>query len=185
MKTRSAALCGLLCTALLWVGCSGQRLTEAERPAQEPTMVIEPPDVTIETDVEPLAPEGIETRAVEVVRYRDTTSAPTIDLEALMVDRATEEVTARFRVGDQTIEETSRLPAVGERWWLTVEDLGDTLVTNKEVEGTPRADTVEVVRPEQPEQEDGFWTRVGRTLRLLLAFAGGLVFGVVFGRIFL
>jgi len=184
MKTRSAALCGLLCIALLWVGCSGQRLTEAERPAQEPTIVIEPPDVTIETDVEPLAPEGIETRAVEVVRYRDTTSAPTIDLEALMVDRVTEEVTARFRVGDQTIEETSRLPAVGERWWLTVEDLGDTLVTNKEVEGTPRADTVEVVRPD-PETTKTWWEKLTGQLRLLIiagiSFSVGFVIGRTFG----
>jgi hypothetical protein len=95
-------------------------------PAQEPSVVYETPDTTHVQELPPADVGGEATEPAEITVYDDTSSRPTADVEAVIVDRSnvdTQTVTVRTRSGS-TIEHVFRLPQVGERLMLFSDSTG-------------------------------------------------------------
>jgi hypothetical protein len=175
--TRRAAWAGLvvLCLALLALGCSTTRTVTV--PAQETTINAEVPDTSREAMLPPPEPIGQVTRPENVVVYRDTATYD-VDLSWLEVDRTSEDetVTVRTQRDSQTVERRFELPAFGEALRLRADSQG----LQGSVQGEPQERQREATAVEVP-----WWERAKQQFRLIVAFAGGVVFGIFGARLFL
>lgn len=175
--TRRAAWAGLvvLCLALLALGCSTTRTVTV--PAQETTINAELPDTSREAMLPPSEPIGQVTRPENVIVYQDTATYD-VDLSFLEVDRSDGEqtVTVRTQGGGEATEKTYALPAYGEGLRLQADSQG----LQGTVFGVPAERQVEATAVEVP-----WWEKAKTQVRLAIAFAGGIVFGVFGARLFL
>jgi hypothetical protein len=175
--TRRAAWAGLvvLCLALLVLGCSTTRTVTV--PAQETTINAELPDTSQKAMLPPPEPIGQVTRPENVVVYRDTATYD-VDLSFLEVDRSEGEqtVTVRTQEGGEATEKTYPLPAYGEGLRLQADSQG----LQGTVFGVPVERQVEATDVEVP-----WWEKAKTQLRLVIAFAGGIVFGIFGAKLFL
>jgi len=175
--TRRAAWAGLvvLCLALLALGCSTTRTVTV--PAQETTINAELPDTSRQAMLPPPEPIGQVTRPENVVVYQDTATYD-VDLSFLEVDRSDGEqtVTVRTQEGGEATEKTYALPAYGEGLRLQADSQG----LQGTVFGAPTERQVEATAVEVP-----WWEQAKTQVRLAIAFAGGIVFGVFGARLFL
>jgi hypothetical protein len=168
----------LILAACLCFGCSHGRLVEAERPAQ-PSTVTAVSDTVELKQLPPVPPPGTPTRPTTVRIYEDTLPTPTLEVQRVSVNRNAdpEHVEVQYTVGDSTKVEQAQLPAYGEIWdWMPESDS----TSRQQVREEPTSETVEVLRPDKSES---WWERVRRSIGLVLAFAGGVVFGFFGGRI--
>ncbi len=175
--TRRAAWAGLvvLCLALLMLGCSTTRTVTV--PAQETTINAEVPDTSREAMLPPPEPIGQVTRPENVVVYKDTATYD-VDLSWLEVDRSEGEqtVTVLTLEDGEATEKTYALPAYGEGLRLQADSQG----LRGTVFGSPVERQVEATAVEVP-----WWQKAQQQFRLLVAFAGGVVFGIFGARLFL
>ena len=168
----------LILAAGLCFGCSHGRLVEAERPAQPSTVNVVSDTVELK-QLPPVPPPGKPTRPTRVRIYEDTLPAPTLEVQRVSVNRNDdpEHIEVQYTVGDSTKVERAQLPAYGEIWdWMPESDS----TSGQQVRKEPRPKNVEVV---QPEKDESWWERLRRSVKLVLAFAGGVVFGFFGGRI--
>jgi len=188
--TRRAAWAGLvvLCLALLAMGCSTTRTVTV--PAQETSVQLEAPDTT-KAQLPPPAPAGEVTKPDEVILYGDT-SRPSFDVSLIEVDRTDpddQEVRIRVQQSSTTVEKRLAMPPPGEG--LRVRKApsgGDSAATNRPrdhpleetVFGAPTERQVEATAVEVP-----WWEQAERQFRLIVAFAGGVVFGIFGAKLFL
>jgi hypothetical protein len=159
-------------------GCSG--LSTAVVPAEEPSVTHTAPDTIELQELPPVELDGEASMPLDVTVYSDTSSRPTTDVEAVTVDRSDPDdqtITVRSRRDSSTIEHTFALPAVGERTVLYSDSSGalQGTVFGAPVEHRTTVRTSSIERP--------WWRDVGRQIRLVIAFAGGLVFGVIVAKL--
>lgn len=175
--TRRAAWAGLvvLCLALLVLGCSTTRTVTV--PAQQTTINAELPDTSQKAMLPPPEPIGQVTRPENVIVYRDTATYD-VDLSFLEVDRSDGEqtVTVRTQEGGEAMEKTYALPAYGEGLRLQADSQG----LQGTVFGAPTERQVEATDVEVP-----WWEKAQQQIRLMVAFAGGVVFGIFGAKLFL
>jgi hypothetical protein len=163
---------------LVLSGCSG--LSTAVVPAEEPSVTHTAPDTSHVEELPPVELDGEASMPLDVTVYADTSSRPTADVEAVTVDRSDpgdQTVTVRSRRDSTTTETTFRLPVIGERTVLYSDSSG---ALSGSVFGAPveHRTTVRTSSIERP-----WWQDVGRQIRLVIAFAGGLVFGVIVAKL--
>lgn len=189
--TRRAAWAGLvvLCLALLALGCSTTRTVTV--PAQETSVQLEAPDTTEQAQLPPPAPAGEVTQADEVILYGDT-SRPSFDVSLIEVDRTDpddQKVRIRVQQGSTTVEKRLAMPPPGEGLRVRAAPSGgDSAATNRPrdhpleetVFGAPVERQVEATAVEVP-----WWQKAQQQFRLIVAFAGGIVFGIFGGKLFL
>jgi hypothetical protein len=165
----------LTCLALLLLGCRGTRTVTV--PAQETTINAELPDTSREAMLPPPEPIGQVTRPENVVVYKDTATYD-VDLSWLEVDRSEGEqtVTVLTLEDGEATEKTYALPAYGEGLRLQADSQG----LRGTVFGSPVERQVEATAVEVP-----WWEQAKTQLRIAIAFAGGIVFGVFGAKLFL
>jgi hypothetical protein len=165
----------VLCLALLVLGCSTTRTVTV--PAAEPTVTVEVPDTSREAMLPPPEPIGQVTRPENVIVYRDTATYD-VDLSWLKVDRTSEDetVTVRTQRDSQAVERRFDLPAFGEALQLRADSQG----LQGSVQGKPKERQVEATAVEVP-----WWKQAERQFQLIVAFAGGVVFGIFGAKLFL
>jgi len=165
----------LTCLALLLLGCRGTRTVTV--PAQETTINAEVPDTSQKAMLPPPEPPAPITRPETVIVYDDTATYD-VDLSFLEVDRSDGEqtVTVRTQEGGEATEKTYALPAYGEGLRLQADSQG----LQGTVFGAPTERQLEATDVEVP-----WWEKAKTQVRLAIAFAGGIVFGVFGARLFL
>jgi hypothetical protein len=165
----------VLCLAVLALGCSTTRTVTV--PAQETTINAELPDTSEEAMLPPPEPIGDVTRPKTVILYDDTATYD-VDLSWLEVDRTSEDetVTVRTQRDSQTVERRFELPAFGEALQLRADSQG----LQGSVAGEPQDREREATAVEVP-----WWKQAERQFRLIVAFAGGVVFGIFGAKLFL
>lgn len=175
--TRRAAWAGLvvLCLALLTLGCKATRTVTI--PAADGTINAAIPDTSQEPMLPPPEPPVPITRPETVILYDDTATYD-MDLSWLEVDRMSEDqvVTVRTQRDSQTVERRFQLPAFGEALRLRADSQG----LQGSVQGEPQPQQQEATAVEVP-----WWEKAKTQVRLGVAFAGGIVFGIFGARLFL
>jgi hypothetical protein len=166
----------LVVLTLALSGCSA--LSTGVVPAGESSVVYEAPDTTRVQELPPADVGGEATQPAEITVYADTSTQPTTDVEAVIVDRSnvdTQTVTVRTRSGS-TIERVFHLPQVGETLTL----FGDSVGLSGNVAGAPTSYKTSVITHTI---DDPWWQdlrdRIQLAILLLLALAlAGLVLAV-------
>jgi hypothetical protein len=125
----------------------------------------------------PPEPIGQVTRPENVIVYRDTATYH-VDLSFLEVDRSEgkQTVTVRTQEDGAATEKTYPLPAYGEGLRLQADSQG----LHGTVFGAPTERQVEATAVEVP-----WWEKAKMQFRLIVAFAGGVVFGIFGAKLFL
>jgi hypothetical protein len=167
----------LLALTLALSGCS--RLSTAVVPPEDPSVRHEAPDTSHVDELPPVEMGGEDTEPLDVTVYDDTSSRPTTDVEAVEIDRSDPDdqtVTVRSRRDSQTVETTFEWPSIGERTVLYPDSSG----LQGTVFGAPTSYETQV---RTSSIERPWWREVGRQIRLGIAVVGGLVFGVIAGRL--
>jgi len=174
-RTRRAAWAGLALLLLALVGCSQTRTVTV--PAQETTINAELPDTSQKAMLPPPEPIGQVTRPENVIVYQDTATYD-VDLSFLEVDRSEgdQTVTVRTQEGGEATEKTYALPVYGEGLRLQADSQG----LQGTVFGAPTERQVEATAVEVP-----WWEKAQQQIRLMVAFAGGVVFGIFGAKLFL
>jgi|APHM01.1.fsa_nt_gi hypothetical protein len=172
---RRAAWLGfvVLCLALLALGCKGTRTVMLD--AEESTINATIPDTSEKGLLPPVPPAPI-TRPDEVIVY-DTTSRHAVNLSFLEVDRTSQDetVTVRTQRDSQAVERTYDLPSFGEALRLDADSQG----LRGSVAGSPEERQEEATAVEVP-----WWKQTERQIRFLLAFLGGVAFGIFGTKVF-
>jgi len=170
-----AVLAALVLYGLAVSGCSTTRTVNV--PAQEMTINAELPDTSRKAMLPPPEPVGQVTRPEDVIVYKDTATYD-VDLSWLEVDRSDGEqtVTVRTQEDGEATEKTYALPAYGEGLRLQADSQG----LQGTVFGSPTKRQVEATAVEVP-----WWKQAQQQFRLMIAFAGGIVFGIFGAKLFL
>jgi hypothetical protein len=125
----------------------------------------------------PPEPPAPITRPEAVILYDDTATYD-VDLSWLEVDRTNEDqdVTVRTQRDSQTVERRYQLPSYGEALQLRADSQG----LQGSVVGEPKERQQEATAVEMP-----WWEQAQQQFRLIVAFSGGVVFGIFGARLFL
>jgi hypothetical protein len=163
-----------LIVGLLLGGCSGSSETrEAVVPKQETSVRhVAPEDTSILSGLPPADLSGRATRPASVERYPDAQSRAEPSIERVEVTN--DSVTVQAETDSGTTRRTYGAPPEGEE--LNVQSTPGSTDVNATVEGTPKRDTLDVLKEDGHEQP-GFFERTERNL----AVVGGLAVLLVVG----
>jgi hypothetical protein len=152
-------------------GCS--QMSTGVVPAGETSVVYEAPDTTTLAELPPVDVDGEGTEPLDVTVYSDTSSRPTVDVEAVTVDRTDPDqqtVTVRTREDSQTVETTFRWPEVGERTVLYSDSSG----LYGTVFGAPTSYETDIITSTI---DDPWWRDLGRRIQIGVVFLVALALG--------